>query len=289
MFKQFLKFIAQLTENWAGNTSASHQSQASVLEEPEILQDYTLQVISLTDQGGRSNNEDYQGVRQYSPQSVLCVTADGLGGYAGGELASQIAVETIMSYMDQHFHDPSPATILRESFEQANEAIIQKTLADPHIERMRTTAVALMIREGKAYWAHVGDSRLYHIRNEQILSQTQDHSVVQLLVNTGEIQPSEMRGHPDRNRLIKVMGSHDEFRVAYQSSGVPIQNGDYFVLCSDGFWDLITEDALMEALLNAESIEIANQLLEAAQSQGEGNYDNITLQIVHVTKQAMDF
>jgi len=248
----------------------------------DLLQDYELEVISLTDQGGRGNNEDSEGVQSFSAQILLCATADGLGGYAGGEYASGIAIKTIMDYFREYIDLETPEQLLKNSFERANQAIVDKTLEDPMIERMRTTAVALFIKQGLAYWAHVGDSRMYHVRNGVIQFQTQDHSVVQLLVNTGEITPSEMRGHPDRNRLLKVMGSHDEFRVAYQSEGIPIQKGDFFVLCSDGFWDLVTEADMTSALLVANDLLVGKELLSKAISLGQGNFDNITLQIVHV-------
>mgnify|MGYP001564920825 CR=1 FL=1 len=170
---------------------------------------FRAKISSESDPGGRKYNEDSCGQYISDDKTVMVfVTADGLGGHVGGKQASSLAVNAILGYFQKHPTEESPEALLRNSLEQANQAIAEAAGKDQKLSRMKTTAVILFIKDDKAYWAHVGDSRLYHIRDNRVVFRTTDHSVVQFLVNTGEITEAEMRGHPDRNRLLKVLGGN---------------------------------------------------------------------------------
>lgn len=235
--------------------------------------------------GGREANEDACShlILDKEQSCLVCVVADGLGGHRGGQIASKIAVNTILSYFENHQLE-SPSDLIFNSINNANQAILDKAQTDPYLTRMKTTCVFLYIKDNKAYWAHVGDSRLYHFRNNKIIFQTKDHSVVQFLLDTGEIKPEEVRGHPDRNRLIKTLGT-DPLKIRSQTDGINVQAGDIFLLCSDGLWDLI-EETEMENIINqnidSTAEQICSKLVKTANEQGKGEYDNITAQVIRI-------
>jgi serine/threonine protein phosphatase PrpC len=119
---------------------------------------------------------------------------------------------------------------------------------DPAAAGCRTTSVVLMVSGDRALWGHVGDTRLYHLRGGRIVAQTLDHSVPQALVQTGAIQASEIRRHPDRNRLLRSLGGEEDVAPALLDAPLTLESGDAFLLCSDGLWEHVTETE-MEALL----------------------------------------
>ena len=204
-----------------------------------------FRTATLSHTGGRAYNEDACGHRD-----GCWVLADGLGGHGGGEVASRIAVDTVLSTlapMRAPIGVPSAAD-LAEAIAAANRAVQAGQQTDPRLERMRTTLVVLASDGREALWAHVGDSRLYHFRDGRVRFQTADHSVPQVMVKAGEIRPAEIRFHEDRNRLLRTLGNPDEARPTLAETPMPLQAGDVFLLCTDGFWEYVTE-AEMEVTL----------------------------------------
>lgn len=210
---------------------------------------HPFQTATLSRTGGRAYNEDACGYRD-----GCWVLADGLGGHGGGEVASRIAVDTVLAALA-----PMPAPIrapirapgaadLAEAIAAANRAIQDRQQTDPRLERMRTTLVVLTSDGREALWAHVGDSRLYQFRDGRVRFQTADHSVPQVMARAGEIRPDEIRFHEDRNRLLRTLGNPDEARPTLAEAPVPLQAGDVFLLCTDGFWEYITEAEMEVAL-----------------------------------------
>lgn len=194
--------------------------------------------------GGRALNEDSHSLRE-SGNTVLALVADGLGGHGGGDKASQCAVATIESCLNNK--EISEDT-LYDAIVKANSDIL--SIQTEKIQ-MRSTIAALWIHGKTAYAANVGDTRIYQIRHGHIVYQSVDHSVAQMAVLVGEITPDEIRGNKDRNRLVRALGS--DATVKPDISELSIKKNDSFLLCSDGFWELITEDEMLEKLSDSES------------------------------------
>jgi protein phosphatase len=233
----------------------------------------------------RTENQDYYGY--YEPESDqeferfgrLVVVCDGMGGHAGGERASRLAVETIVG---TYRADPSEdrAQALRVAIEKANRAIWDEASANPELKGMGSTALAMVMRQGFAIIGHVGDSRCYLIRQGQLHHMTKDHSLVQQMVDEGLIRPEDMENHPDKNVILRSMGVKPDVEVDISQG--PYQPGDIYVLSSDGLTGLVSDEEIRQISLHmqhrpmdacARMVELTNQY---------GGYDNVTVQMVHV-------
>lgn len=188
--------------------------------------------------GGRAINEDalYFCERE---NKLLAMVADGLGGMTHGDRAAKIAVRAISAVTSM---EKLSSQLLDSAIEQANNAIIK----EQNGEKMCSTISVLWMDSFKAYVSHVGDSRIYQFRNGSIVYQSRDHSVSQMAVLVGEITPSEIRGHKDRNRLVRALGASRT--VKPETEILDINDGDAFLLCSDGFWKLIEEQCMIDYL-----------------------------------------
>lgn len=205
---------------------------------------------ALTDRHGRANNEDCHCYFQ-TPALSCWVVADGLGGHLGGDLASRLAAEEIIASCAA-LGEFSPRALSRH-LEAAQQALIARQQADPPYTEMRTTAVVLLAAKDQALWAHLGDSRLYHFRNGRLVFQTRDHSVSQALVNAGELKAEEIRTHEDRHRLLRALGEEGRFQPALKEEPQPLEPGDAFLLCTDGFWQYVLEAEMEEALSRSDT------------------------------------
>ncbi len=192
----------------------------------------------LSKTGGRDINQDCCAFKSGNGSGIWIV-ADGLGGHRGGEVASQAAVSAIL---EQWTPDLELTMQSMTNFaESAQSAILEQQQISPRLSSMRTTLVMLAAYSDEALWAHVGDSRLYHFRDCAVVFQTRDHSVPQTLVDAGEIKQEQVRTHPDRNRILRAVGNPDGLKSAISDTPRKIRQGDVFLLCTDGFWEYITE------------------------------------------------
>jgi len=227
--------------------------------------------------GGHRVNQDAVGGEE-APPLVLRVLADGLGGHARGEEAAALVVEHCCALFQQA---PSLRAGAAEALvRRAHESLLQAE-GDGDGARgngMRSTLVLLVTDGVSARWAHVGDSRLYHFRRGRVLQRTRDHSVPELLVKAGDIRDDEIRGHPDRNRLLQSLGQPGPLRIT-ESELVTVEPGDAFLLCSDGWWEGVSGDAMAETLEQASDpqgwLEAMLGLLEARPG-GVDPLDNFT-------------
>ncbi len=208
---------------------------------------------TLSHPAGRKINEDASNSHQLSAGQGCWVVADGLGGHGGGDVASKIAVDTIV---DAYRNNPEfSAPYLGKLMELAQQAIMAQQQDDYRLSAMRSTAVVLLLDDAKALWAHLGDTRLYHFANGHIAFQTRDHSVPQAMADAREIGHDDIRHHEDRNRLTRSLGNDGKVRTAILDQPVAIGAGDAFLMCTDGFWEFVTETVMNETLPESDTPE----------------------------------
>ncbi|MDR1662408.1 MAG: protein phosphatase 2C domain-containing protein [Azoarcus sp.] len=230
--------------------------------------------------GDRKEQQDRVAVLTHPshPGALLVALADGMGGHSGGAtaaeqviLAAHRGLEAFTPATDQ------PAQVLDSVIHSAHASIRLSQFTseqDPH-----STVVAYMLHRGKAYWAHCGDSRLYHFRNRQLLARTNDHSLVGELQRRGKLSAEEALRHPQRNVLVACLGGDRPPRIE-RGGGGDVAIGDCFLLCSDGLWTYFDNDELAAALADVPAAEAAQRLLDLARRRAEGSGDNIALAVI---------
>ncbi|MBF0317477.1 MAG: serine/threonine-protein phosphatase [Nitrospirae bacterium] len=238
--------------------------------------------------GGRSENQDnWNAVIDEQNGRYCFVVADGLGGHKGGQIASQIAVNTVTEGF-AGINGDNVSTQLTNAMLAAHNAIKQRSSVDDRLRNMQSTCVVAVILGEKVFWAYVGDSRIYIYRRGRCLYQSKDHSVVQLLLDMGEITAEAAKEHPDRNRVLKTLGMPDELRPAVHADGLTLQEGDYILLCTDGFWQYLDQRDMQDlSVLHANSpaqkiIEIMVRDIVNMAQQTKEKYDNLTAQLIMV-------
>ena len=233
--------------------------------------------------GEKEQNEDaFRICSEGKHGSHAFVLADGLGAYGNGELAADYVCDFVEQALK--LTDYADADFVEDCFEYAQSMLmLEKTFLN--MPAVKTTMVLLFIRDGLASWGHIGDSRLYHFRDGRILSRTVDHSVPQMLASSGSIREEEIRHHPDRNLLLRAMGSDWE-RPEYEidKREVPVLPGDWFLFCSDGFWDWIDEEDMLRILKQGgDAHSLLNKMMEEVRKAGSGNnMDNYTAILVNI-------
>ena len=251
-----------------------------------------LRCVGLTDTGKvREHNEDTIAV---DPDIGLLVLADGMGGYNAGEVASGIAVKTIvnlvkeqveredMNVQDREAGLSRPTIILRDAIHRANKIIYQTARTQPQCEGMGTTVVAALFFDNKITIAHVGDSRLYRQRAgaEKLEQVTMDHSLLQELVDRGFYSAEEAQRAANKNYVTRALGVEPNVDVEIQE--VPVSKGEVFILCSDGLSDMV-EDEDIHLTINTFSANldtVAKQLIQLANDNG--GRDNVSVVMAHV-------
>lgn len=249
---------------------------------PPIL---LFDTASLTAPGSHEVNEDALAYQQSDGDSLLSywILCDGLGGHGAGDLAAQLAVSTIAKLVKDLADLDSSS--FSEIFIQANQALLTAQGTDPTRARMHTTAVLLCSIGRQIAWAHIGDSRLYHFRHGQLQTQTLDHSLVQANVNAGNLLPSAIRFHEDRNRLLRSLGSPSEIKATALNPPLTLDSGDAFLLASDGFWELVLESEMEASLSESSSaLDWLTQMhrihqLRADNVEDQDNYSAIAIQL----------
>lgn len=182
-----------------------------------------------------------------------CVVADGLGGHGGGDVASQIVVDTIVEAFGNN-PEFSPSH-LGKLMELAQQALLRRQQDDYRLSTMRSTVVVLLLDEAEALCGHVGDTRLYHFANDRIVFQTKDHSVPQAMVDARDISYDDIRHHEDRNRLTRSLGSDVKLRITIVDRPLAICRGDAFLICTDGFWEFVTETDMESTIAKSDTPE----------------------------------
>jgi len=235
---------------------------------------YQLAYHSLA--GGRATNQD-RIVCAERDNAVLMVLADGLGGHEGGSLAAEILTQTALHAFEA-VRQPiitKPSAFLALTIMQAHKAIYARGQAQVPPITPRTTCVLCLVQNGYAYWAHVGDSRLYHFRNGQTLTRTLDHTVTEQMHIDGLLSEEEMTQHPDKARLLKAVGGPHAPSVSLGRE-TALQRNDSLLLCTDGLWEALSSDELYSFLKFATLDEAIEEMLLAAENRMKKRADNLS-------------
>ena len=244
-----------------------------------------MEVAILSDVGRvRENNEDSylyweaEDEEEFRRKGRLAVIADGMGGYEGGQEASRLAVETVRAVYEQRRDDPQSALMV--AFATAHERI--RRYAEEHLELhgMGTTCTAVAVLDRQLHFAHVGDSRLYLVRNGEISRLTRDHSYVGRLVESGIVRSEDAETHPHRHILTAALGSGREVSADISQQAITLDNGDSLVLCTDGLWGLVSEQEIASRIGNHGPANACRELVNLALQRG--GPDNITVLVLRV-------
>ena len=238
-----------------------------------------MEVWSMTDVGlVRKENQDACAVCQHEESGhTLCVVCDGMGGAAGGKLASRIAVDTFMTEMQKVLRRDMTPEQLREASSYAvvlaNRAIRDAAEASVDCRGMGTTLVSAVSYDGGAVLSNVGDSRAYHITADGIHRVTKDHSLVESMVDRGDITEEEARRHPNRNLITRALGP--DANPICDGYITPLLPGEAILLCTDGLVDTVTDQEMLFEVLHGDSMDTCLQrLMDISKSRGAP--DNVT-------------
>lgn len=226
--------------------------------------------------GGRKVNQDRMGYL-YTRDSLLMVVADGMGGHARGEIASELTLQTIAA-MFQRQAKPmlaDPAAFLEESILASHRELHRYRAENSLPEAPRTTVVACVIQKGLAVWAHAGDSRLYLIRGPKIATRTVDHSRVHHLVSSGLITDEDAKDHPERNRIYNCVGAYLAPTVEV-SPATALHSGDVVLLCSDGLWGALQDRKIADIFSDRTVMRAVPDLVSEALEAAGPDADNCT-------------
>ena len=232
--------------------------------------------VGKTDTGiRRTNNEDSYYI---DPEWRFCLVADGMGGHAGGQEASRLASEKIRAYLEEHWEaDIDCHSLLEEAFYHANQCIVEEQSIHHEREGMGTTAVVLLFRQEDVWYGHVGDSRFYILRDNQLKQVTQDHTWIARAVKVGDVSPQQAKSHPWRHVLFQCLGRKELPQVEIDT--VDLQTGDRLLLCSDGLTEEVSDSDIKQLLQSdASNEQIAAELVETAKQNGGS--DNITVIVI---------
>lgn len=245
-----------------------------------------LRVAVATDLGlKRERNEDSHACWipedpvERASRGVMVVIADGMGGARAGHVASRIAVETVLEVWRESPPD-DPVRRLREALVAANMAVFDESRKSPETGGMGTTCTALAVRGQEAFLAHVGDSRLYHLRDGHITQLTSDHSLVAQMVRDGFLTEDEARRDPRRNVVTRSVGVTPQVDIEAFRAVEDLRPGDTLLLSTDGLHGLVSDEELV-AIASDDDLEAACQRLIAT-ANGRGGPDNITVGLVRV-------
>src|SRR6202158_1139739 len=253
-----------------------------------------IEVSSQSDIGcQRQTNEDSFGYwepeddQQFRRKGRLAVVADGMGGYEGGQEAGRLAGERLVAVYRALGGD-APQQALFEALQAAHEQVRQYSFAHPELRGMGTTCTAAAIVRGAhggaeydaLYYVHIGDTRLYLIRDGQITRLTRDHSYVGRLVEAGMISPQEAEHHPQRNILTAALGTNPDLIMDSPGHPEPLRPEDVLLICSDGLWGQVRDSEMLDAVESKSVAQAGRELIELARQRG--GPDNITVEILRL-------
>ena len=240
-----------------------------------------MRIAAKTDKGNvRDSNQDAYAVGEFSDEVVWSVVCDGMGGAAGGNIASALAVKVISdkinaSYREQ-MRDSSIKNMLDSALTAANIEVFDFAEAKPDLRGMGTTVVCAIVRDNQAYIAHAGDSRAYVINNGSIRQITTDHSMVQDLLSRGKITAEQAEHHPNKNIITRAVGVDKRIEIDFEQ--IDLNDDDTLLICTDGLSNYVSNDEILDLMSDGKHYAFADRLVKKANENGGG--DNITVVVI---------
>ncbi len=242
-----------------------------------------MEAYGQTDIGKiRMNNEDsfFLTLEKIKDLNNLFIIADGMGGHNAGEIASQEAIRRLIEFiLEREVIGKDYIGFLKKATEHANYQTYIKSVKNRGLKGMGTTITAITIEGNKAYGAHVGDSRLYSFRNDELTQITEDHTFIQEMVRTGRLTDDEAKAHPNRNMITRAVGIGANVEV--DAFEFDINESDILLICSDGLSGMLSNEKISEILATNDTIEQKTQKL-VQQALDNGGEDNVTVILVKV-------
>ena len=247
-----------------------------------------MSLYGTDDKAGREEQQDHWEALE-NRYSKFLILGDGMGGHKGGAFASKTLVRRATEYYRKYGNSQIdyPDTFFQEIVDATtrdiNQFISENPSTDPH-----TTCVLALVQDGKLYTGHIGDSRMYLFLDEMFTRRSKDHSVVQMLVNDGEISEEEMATHPDQNKLLKSIGGHKNVKITYKVDDFPKNTKNAVLICSDGFWEQISPDVMERGLFHEATLKsVIDEMVSVARYNGGSDCDNISV-VAYVQEKKMD-
>ena len=238
-------------------------------------------IFQDSDIGARSVNQDRMGYC-FTKDALLMLVADGMGGHLRGEVAAQIAMQTVAMLFQKAARPdlPDPTRFLLYALEHAHREMLRYQVIHRLREAPRTTIVACIVQDGRVWWAHAGDSRLYWLRNTELVCKTRDHSKVQQLLSAGLIRPSEVKNHPERNKVLTCLGSTHSPSIELDGPA-DLLPGDRLLLCTDGFWSAFDDSVLCQRVCAGKVSQIIPVMVSESVRISGQYADNSTALLMH--------
>ncbi len=237
-----------------------------------------LEICALTDVGKvRSNNQDFYETKIVSPDCAWAIVCDGMGGAAAGNIASKQAVQQIKSYLQDNFNDnlceKDMKNFISDAVQQANSFIYSLAQTEPKFEGMGTTLVLILIKQNDIYIASAGDSRAYMINEQNIYQITKDHSIVQEMLDSGQINEEEAVNHPRKNIITRALGVSEKIEIDYYQ--LNLDTDFVLFMCTDGFSNYASKEKILEIINNHSFAQLGRKCIDFANEAG--GQDNITI------------
>lgn len=241
-----------------------------------------MEKISLDTHCGmvRSDNQDTARAGKLQSGEIWAVVCDGMGGAVGGDIASSLATDCFEQMIETNYRSDFSANSIRNflvtAVTKANAMILEKIENEPELSGMGTTVVGVLIKDNTAYIVHVGDSRAYVVDQSGLTQITKDHSMVQVLVEQGQLSPDEARVHPKRNVITRVVGIDAQVQVDYDE--VYFEEGQMLLVCTDGLTNMMTDEEIARVIKTTPFFDVTSALVKL--SNMAGGTDNITVVLV---------
>lgn len=237
-----------------------------------------MKIVAKTDKGKiRDNNQDAYAVGELPDEVAWAVVCDGMGGAAGGNIASALAVKVISdkinSCYNEKMRDASIKNLLDSAITAANIEVYDMAYAHPELSGMGTTVVCAIVRGEDVFIAHAGDSRAYIASKDSITQLTTDHSMVQDLVNKGQITEDEAEHHPNKNIITRAVGVEKQIEIDFDQA--ELHSDETLILCTDGLTNYVSTEDMKNDISDGQYYAFADRLVKRANSNGGG--DNITV------------
>ncbi len=237
-----------------------------------------MKIVAKTDKGMvRDTNQDAYAVGELPGGVAWAVVCDGMGGAAGGNIASALAVKVISEKINNSYNaqmkDISIKNMLHSALVAANLEVFDMSLERPELRGMGTTVVCAIVKEGQAYIMHAGDSRAYIVSDNGLKQITMDHSMVQDLVNKGKITEEEAAVHPNKNIITRALGVEKTIEIDFRQ--VDLDRGNTLIICTDGLSNYVSSQEICEEIKDSKYYAFADRLVKKANANGGG--DNITV------------